>query len=91
MKTHATPLVFSLSSLSVSRRIPAQLLACLLLSMAAAPDTNADYLVRRTSYVPGMPAIEAECGATDPVTQCFPDDSLSTATSLSGFNILRVM
>jgi hypothetical protein len=52
--------------------------------MAAAPDTNADYLVRRTSYVPGMPAIEAECGATAPVTQCFPDDSLSTATSLSG-------
>lgn len=55
----------------------------LLLLIFVLPDASA-YVVRRELYLPGMPAIDAECGAQNPGIDCFPGDDASTATSVSG-------
>jgi hypothetical protein len=60
-----------------------RLLVLAVLLILSIPDANA-YLVRRTNYVSDAPVLEAECGALDPASQCFPGDSQSNDTSVAG-------
>jgi hypothetical protein len=79
-----TNTIFSALRMSSRNIPPSALFSCLLIFSFAVPDADASYLVRRTNYVSGLPATEAECGAQNPATQCAPGDTQSTATSVSG-------